>query len=339
MLCHFIDFDQIISLQPLGQGLVNDTFLVEYSKKNKTEKCVLQRINHEVFRQPEAVMENLQVVATHLSEQEDYPLQILAPLPSDEGAFLFQDEKGYWRVFPFFEDTFSVEKMNSPEQAFEAAKAFGAFLRGLGGIKMEELRPTIPGFHDGMQRLAAFHQQLKNGIPERRKKAAGVIDQVLEHAPIFDRVASLPLPRRAIHHDTKISNLLFDHSTQKPTCVIDLDTVMPGIVLSDFGDLMRTGCHPASEEETDLGKVGLDQALFAAVQEGFLVEMAPILTEEERVNLTLGGPWLTLMQAMRFLTDYLAGDRYYKTGRPDQNLDRTKNQLALFHSMQRHLAG
>ncbi len=329
----FFDFQNLVSARPFGTGHINDTFKVEIEEAGAVKSYLLQRLNHNVFRQPEAVMRNIHLVAEHLSRQ-DYPLKILAPLPTLSGDFLYRDEAGnYWRAFPFFEKTTTFDKVETPEQAFEAARAFGAFARALDGMDASQLQATIPGFHDGLGRLAYFKKVLKKAAPERLAEAKEEVDEVLQNQLIFNKIANLVLPQRAIHHDTKINNLLFDAQTLKAACVIDLDTVMPGVILSDFGDMMRTFTSAADEDEADVSKVEMRMPVFEALSEGFLSEIGGLLTLAERANLTEGGRWLTLMQAVRFLADYLEGDVYYKTKYPAHNLVRTRNQLALFRSM------
>jgi Ser/Thr protein kinase RdoA (MazF antagonist) len=301
----------------------------------KPQTWLLQRLNHHIFRQPEAVMQNIQLVAEHLGSQP-YQMKILAPRPTRSGQWLHHDERGnYWRVFPFFDKTITYDKVGSPSQAHEAARAFGAFARALDGLDPQQLQITIPGFHDGLKRLNDFLQNLENALPERLAEARNEVDYILSNQLIFNQITKLNLPLRAIHHDTKINNLLFDEKTGKAVCVIDLDTVMPGTVLSDFGDLVRTGTCLAEEDEADLSKIEFRKTVYDALMEGFLAEMGGLLTPAERNALPLAGPWLTLMQAVRFLGDYLNGDAYYKVKYPQHNLVRAKNQLTLFEQMKK----
>jgi Ser/Thr protein kinase RdoA (MazF antagonist) len=227
--------------------------------------------------------------------------------------------------------------VETPGQAHVAAKAFGAFARALNGLDASQLQATIPNFHNGLWRLEQFHQAIQNAIPERLAEARAEVDAILAHQSLFQQVADLHLPLRAIHHDTKVNNLLFDAAADKahPTAVavIDLDTVMPGIVLSDFGDLVRTATSLANEDEADLSKIHFRQPIYEALLEGFLSEMGDILTPAERSALPLAGPWLTLMQAVRFIGDYIVGDVYYKVKYAGHNLVRGRNQLALFGQM------
>ncbi|MBK8568221.1 MAG: aminoglycoside phosphotransferase family protein [Saprospiraceae bacterium] len=330
---HFFDYQQLVSLSPFGTGHINDTYRLEIVVGGQPQTWLLQRLNHHVFRQPEAVMQNIQLVAEHLGKQ-DYSLKILSPRPTLDGQWLHHDETGnYWRVFPFFDKTASYEQVETPGQAYAAAKAFGAFARALDSLDAAQLQETIPNFHDGRWRLEQFHQAVQNAIPERLAEARAEVDAILEHQSLFQRVADLHLPLRAIHHDTKVNNLLFDAASDKahPTAVavIDLDTVMPGIVLSDFGDLVRTATSLANEDEADLNKIHFRQAIYNALLEGFLSQMGDILTPEERSALPLAGPWLTLMQAVRFIGDYIVGDIYYKVKYAGHNLVRGRGQLAL----------
>ncbi|MCU0346828.1 MAG: aminoglycoside phosphotransferase family protein [Saprospiraceae bacterium] len=330
----FFDYPQIVSLVPFGTGHINDTYRLEIREADQPQTWLLQRLNHHVFRQPEAVMQNIHLVAQHL-EKHHYPLRILSPRPTLSGQWLFCDPAGnYWRVFPFFENTETYEQVETTEQAHAAAKAFGAFARALNSLDASQLQATIPGFHDGEKRLADFLVALDRAIPERLVEARAEVDAILDNQLIFKQVAELGLPRRAIHHDTKINNLLFDSNASltspTPVGVIDLDTVMPGIVLSDFGDLVRTSTSLADEDEADLTKIKFRKPIYDALLEGFLSEMGELLTPAERHALPLAGPWLTLMQAVRFIGDYLVGDTYYKVKYPTHNLVRGRNQLALF---------
>jgi Ser/Thr protein kinase RdoA (MazF antagonist) len=333
----FFDYQQLISLVPFGTGHINDTYRLEIVEAGKPQTWLLQRLNHHVFRQPEAVMQNIQLVAEHL-EKQGYALKILKPQPTLDGHWLYCDPSGnYWRIFPFFDKTASYEQVETPGQAHAAAKAFGAFSRALNGLDASQLQATIPNFHNGLWRLEQFHQAIQNAIPERLTEARTEVDAILAHQSLFQQVADLHLPQRAIHHDTKVNNLLFDAASDKahPTAVavIDLDTVMPGIVLSDFGDLVRTATSLADEDEADFSKIHFRQQIYEALLEGFLSEMGDILTPAERSALPLAGPWLTLMQAVRFIGDYIVGDVYYKVKYAGHNLVRGRGQVALFEQM------
>ncbi len=333
ILRHFVDFDKMMMASPYGSGHINDTYKVSIEQGTAVKSYLLQRFNHQVFRQPGAVMENIRLVANHLSQQE-YPFDILKPYPTRSGQMLHIDKVGnYWRLFDFFENTITYDKVENPSQAFEAAKAFGAFAKMLNGIDISSLKTTIPDFHNGEKRMKDFMAALKIAPPERLAVATSEITEVLSNRAIFKKINRLGLPLRATHHDTKINNVLFDKISNKATCVIDLDTVMPGIVLSDFGDMVRTFTNAVDEDEVDVSKIEMRAEVFEALSEGFLSEMSDQLTISEKDHLYLGGSWLTLMQAVRFLGDYLLGDVYYKTKYPAHNLVRAKNQLAMFRSI------
>lgn len=333
IILQFTDFQRLVEAKPFGQGHINDTFRVTVIENGEQKNYLLQRINHDVFHQPQAVMENIRLVAEHLSKQ-DFPFKNLAPIPTRSGQLLHvEGERNHWRIFPFFENTFTFQQVETAEQAFEAARAFGAFAKALDGMDASALQVTIPHFHDGVFRMRKFKEILAAAKPERRKAANAEIEEVLRSEDVFEKVAALKLPLRVVHHDTKINNLLFDSDGLKPVAVVDLDTVMPGIILSDFGDLVRTSVSPVDEDEADLTKVVFRKEVHKALSEGFLSEMGALLTPPEREHLPTGGTWLTLMQAVRFLGDYLAGDVYYPTKYPEHNLVRTRNQLKLFREI------
>ena len=331
----FIDCQKVVGIVPFGTGLINGTFRAVVLENGERKKYLLQKINHHVFRQPEAVMENIWRVAEHLSAQ-NYPFKILRPVSALSGKLFHLDGSGdYWRVFPFFEKTYTHEKVESPAQAHEAARAFGAFAKALDSMDAGQLNVSIPHFHDGLFRFRFFQNILAKAEPKKKEEAAEEIKMVLRSENIFQKIDGLKLPLRVVHHDTKINNLLFDEKTKKAAVVIDLDTVMPGTVLSDFGDLVRTSVSPVEEDESDLSKVIFRAEIYEAISEGFLSEMGSLLTKEERANLPLAGPWLTLMQTLRFLTDHLAGDVYYPIKYPGHNLVRTRCQMSLFHQMEK----
>lgn len=337
ILKQFFEFEKIESCQPFGNGHINDTHKVELLINSVSQSFLLQRFNHQVFKKPHLVMENIGMVADHLSKK-NYPYKILKPYKSKSDSWLYKDGVGnFWRVFNFIKNTRSFEKIETEEQAYLGAKAFGIFLKAFDGFEVNKLNITIPDFHNGEKRLNDFKDAVKNAWPERKKTAERYIDEIIENENIFRKINNSNLPQRVIHHDTKINNILFKKNNNKAAAIIDLDTVMPGIVLSDFGDMVRTFTSPVDEDEKDISKIEIRSGIYQALNEGFLSEMETILTQAEKDNLKLAGPWITLMQAIRFLGDYLIGDVYYKTKHPDHNLIRAKNQLALFRSMQKVL--
>lgn len=334
ILHQFFEFERLEEALPFGNGHINDTYKISLLQKGVTHHYLLQLLNDKIFQQPQAVMENIQLVADHLSKK-NYPLFILKPFKTKNGALLYRDgNENYWRVFNFFENTISYDKVETATQAFQAAKAYGCFAKALSDLKINQLNTTIPDFHNSKKRMSDFLLAVKKGLPERVAEAKNEIDFILRHELLFNKIDQLELPLRAVHYDTKINNVLFDKTTQKAVAVVDLDTVMPGTVLSDFGDMVRTFTSAFDEDEKDFSKVKMRVDIYEALSEGFLSEMGNLLTIQERGSLPDAGPWLTLMQAVRFLGDYLQGDAYYKIKYPDHNLVRAKNQLALFQSMQ-----
>ena len=331
----FFHFDRWLDATPVGNGNINDTFRIRFEKNDVIHTFLLQRINHQIFRQPEALMENIRNISDFLAAQ-DYPLRIAGPVPTLEGNLLHLDERGdYWRVFPFIPNSYAPEGQASPDIAYKAARAYGAFMRAVRHFPASELAETIPGFHDTDQRWAVFESVLEQDPAGRVRQSAAEIDAIREALPLFRQISRMKnsgdLPLRVTHNDTKAGNVLFDENTHEALAVIDLDTVMPGTVLSDFGDMVRTFAPDRPEDNPE--QVSLRPDMVAALQEGFLSETADWLTEMEQKHLLAGAAWITGEQALRFLTDWLAGDAYYKIRYPEHNLVRTRNQLALFRAI------
>lgn len=327
----FFVFDRFLEAEPLGNGNINDTFLLEYEVGGVQKKALLQRLNHQVFQQPEVVMDNALQICRYLKEQ-DYPYQIAEPLSALTGKFLHQDEAGnYWRAFPYIEHSYAPEGVSNPGIAYEAARAYGAFTRALGNFPVSTLAETIPGFHDTDQRWLVFLRILQEDPAGRVQAYPSEIAAMMEVKPVFDQISALKrsgqLPLRVAHNDTKAGNVLFDRSTHKALAVIDLDTVMPGTLLSDFGDMVRTFSPDCSEDA--ISAPILRREVLDAIKQGFLEETEGFITKTEKENLMLGAAWMVGEQALRFLTDWLAGDVYYKISSPAHNLNRARNQLAL----------
>ncbi|MEZ4942284.1 MAG: aminoglycoside phosphotransferase family protein [Saprospiraceae bacterium] len=329
----FFNPDDTPETDPVGAGNINDTFRVAFEQAGKTHSWLLQRLNHQVFTDPEAVMHNIRLVAAHLSRQPDFPLAVPAPLPGLDGRLLQRDAAGnYWRVFPFFENTYAPEQLPDAAVAFEAASAYGRFLGALRDCSAENIRETIPGFHDTDRRWEQFLATVREDPAGRVIGVSAEIKLLHDLKPVFDEVSSLKqsgaLPLRVVHNDTKAGNVLLDTATGKAVAVIDWDTIMPGTVLSDFGDMVRSFTPDVVEDVA--GPVHLRKEILDALTHGFLETTEDFLTDTERRHLLLGARWIIGEQALRFLTDYLAGDRYYKIRYPEHNLVRARNQLALF---------
>jgi hypothetical protein len=287
-------------------------------------------------------MKNIFRIADHLKHRHNAstgPLIIPEPLLTKDGASLTTDAGGsFYRCFTFIPGTISFDRVEDPLLAFEAARLFGRFIHELSDLPPGEIGITIPDFHDLGKRYLSFREAVQSGLPERKQKAAREIEILEHHAGLsiwYDTLVSeYGLPERVCHKDTKINNVLIDKQTRKAVCVIDLDTVMPGSILSDFGDMVRTFTNNADEDEPDTEQVFCSIRIFESLAKGFLTETMPMLEKVETDNLVFGAKYLTCMQSVRFLTDYLNGDVYYKTKYEEHNLVRTKNQVKLLQSIE-----
>ena len=335
----FFHIDTLISASPVGDGNINDTYQLVFLQEGKTRSVLLQRLNHLVFKQPETVTENTNRICQYLATQ-DYPYQIAQPIPGIDGDFLQVDEAGnYWRVFRYLENTFAPEGPSDVHIALEAARAYGAFANALRDFPADTLHETIPGFHDTDRRWEGFMGVLETDPVGRAAETQVEIEAMYRIKPVFDQISRMKksgeLPLRVSHNDTKAGNVLFDRTTRKAVAVIDLDTVMPGTVLSDFGDMVRTFGTDCPEDSETPPKLRKD--IIAALKKGFEQDAAGFLSDLEKESLMLGATWIAGEQALRFLTDWLAGDVYYKIKFPEHNLVRTRNQLALAGCLQAEL--
>lgn len=327
-------------ITPFGSGHINDTFVVTSHKT--ISPFILQRLNHTTFPDVEGVMENIRLVTTHLeSKKEIYGYRVLKFLTTNRGKLLTGDaETGYWRAMELVENSVTYNRLTNPAQAFEAGKALGAFHAMFSDFDANLLTPVLPHFHHTGRRLDAFHTVLEKAEEIRRSKSQHLIDYTLELAEkmqIIDQLTDkAQLPVRVVHNDPKVNNILFD-TNSKAICMIDLDTVMPGCILHDFGDAIRTSASLAEEDEADTSSCGIDIVLFESYLNGYLNKARPILTGKELNLLPLSPLILTFTIGLRFLTDYLAGDPYYKTSYPDHNLVRAKAQYAQVEDMLRKL--
>ena len=311
-----------------GSGLINHTWKVH----NRDQNFVLQRINDQVFRTPDAIASNISKVGKFLAEkQPDY--LFVRPEPTLDGAEHYVDpEHGYFRLTPFVEGSHTIDVVSNTGQAFEAARQFGLFTSHLRDFPVDQLQITLPDFHNLPLRYTQFEQALLNGNAERIRQSAKLIGKARASASVTEEFLRLrsgaALRVRPTHHDTKISNVLFS-GDDKGLCVIDLDTLMPGYFISDLGDMMRTYLSPASEEVTDLHLLGIRDDYFTAIMEGYLGQLRDQLSPEERDGLVYAGKFMIYMQALRFLTDHLNNDVYYGARYPDHNLNRAANQFEL----------
>ena len=326
-----------VSYEEFGSGHINNTYMI---KTNTGTRYVLQHINKYVFRHPEEVMENVSAVTNYLLQQNGGTYTALHYMQTPQGLYYHLDCRGeYWRMYEFIPGIC----LNAPrmdEDLYQSALAFGQFQDLLKDFPAETLHESIPNFHNTIDRYQKFKTSVMVDAVGRRPTAAAEIAQLLSWenlACTLERQrAAGELPLRVTHNDTKLNNVLLNEFTHKALCVLDLDTVMPGLSLYDFGDAIRFGASTAAEDETDLSKVGLDLHLFEVYAKGYL-EAVPSLTDKEIEMLPIGAFVMTVEVAVRFLKDYLDGDLYFKIKRPDHNLIRARNQIALAADMERKL--
>jgi len=332
-----------VDVVPITAGHIHDTYVLTTGGKGQVDRYVLQRINQVVFKDPIRVMANIRRVTGHIytkvsTTEPEAAARQLVVIPTHGGEAGYRDADGdFWRVYNFIEDAVTYDTLTSAAPAREAARMFGWFQQMLINLPGPPLHETIPGFHNTPRRFAVFQEVLRADVANRAQSARSEIDFVFENSAICgvlaDLVARGEVPVRIAHNDAKINNVMLDKSTGKGVCVIDLDTVMPGLSVHDFGDLVRTAACPAAEDERDLSKVVVDLSLFDALTQGFAEGTHGFLAPAERRHLVFGGKLITFEQLIRFLTDYLAGDVYYKVHREGHNLDRSRTQMKLVESM------
>ena len=334
--------ENILSIEPFGNGHINDTLKV--TTEAGTPGYVLQRINHHIFTNVEMLQNNIHTVTSHIRAklqergEEDIDRKVLTFLPADDGKRYCFDGESYWRVCLMIPRSRSLEEVN-PSSSYEAGRAFGDFQSMLSDLPEGALGETIPNFHNMEFRLQQFHEAVQANAAGRADEVKDLIDEIEKRAKEMCVQEELyregKLKKRTNHCDTKVNNILFDEDG-KVLCVIDLDTVMPGFVLSDIGDFIRTGANTGAEDDEQLDRVGVNMEIFKAYTRGYMEKAKSFLTPLEIGLLPYGGRLLTYMQTVRFLTDYLNGDTYYKTHKPKHNLIRTRAQFKLLQSLEAH---
>lgn len=326
---------EIKSVTPYGNGHINDTFLVQADKK-----YILQRINDYVFHSPLDVISNIEKVIAHISKNITDSRQSLSFVKAKDGKNYVLDESGCWRMYDFILDAFSPESVESTEEFYRCGYAFGNFQRNLADFPAEELNETIPDFHNTPKRFARFIQVVTEDKLDRVKNALPEIQFAREREflcrELYDAFYAGKLPLRVTHNDTKCNNIMLDNNTKQPLCVIDLDTVMPGFSVNDFGDSIRFGAATAAEDEPDTDKMTIDLELFRAFTKGFAEGAGGLLTKTEMELLPVGAKMMTFECGMRFLTDYLEGNVYFKTKYDEHNLVRCRTQFKLLSEMEKH---
>jgi Ser/Thr protein kinase RdoA (MazF antagonist) len=337
---------EFVCAQPHGSGHIHDTYRVTCRRGTGEIHYLFQRINDAVFRNPPLLMENIWRVTSHLRAKllaagaDDIGRRALQVIPTREGALLHRDERGlWWRAFVFIEKARTYDTPQSAQHSFEAAKAFGRFQQMLTDLPAPRLHDTIPDFHNTPKRFEALERAIAADVMNRAASCKAEIEFALRHKAMTTVLLEMhrrgEMPERTTHNDTKINNVMVDDATGEGICVIDLDTVMPGLALYDFGDAVRTTTCAAAEDERDLSKVEMQMPLFEALARGYLATAGSFLTKAEKEHLPFSGKLITFEIGLRFLTDYLNGDVYFKTHRVGQNLDRCRTQFKLVESIAR----
>lgn len=338
---------KFVGAEPYGSGHINETKRVFFDSPDGRKEYILQKINHKVFRDPEKLMENFVGVTEYLkkiilSAGGDAERETLNVIKTKDGKnFYYSPEGEYWRLLVFVENSMSYDKVEKPEQFYDSAVAFGNFQYLLRSYPADTLFETIANFHNTPDRIRLFEEALSADVCGRAKEVEKEIEFVLSRKDFANTLEIAHnegrLPLRVTHNDTKLNNILFDKDTGKAICIVDLDTIMPGYSVNDFGDSIRFGATTALEDEADLSKVNFDISLYELYVKGFIEGTKGGLLPSELELLPIGAMMMTFECGTRFLTDYLSGDTYFKTSRPGQNLDRARNQFKLVSDMESQL--
>lgn len=333
-----------VSCEEFGSGHINKTYLVTFDQGDNEQKYILQELNSDIFKNIDQLMENVFAVTTYLrgvikANGGDQNRETLHYVKTQNGDKYYSANGRYYRSYIFVKDSISYDKVESAELFKSSGIAFGKFQKMLDGFDADSLYETIPNFHDTAWRyenefLPAVEKNLSGRADTCQNEIKFVMDRVADTSVLGDLIKSGDLPLRVTHNDTKLNNVMFDVDTNKCICVIDLDTVMPGLALYDFGDSIRFGANTGEEDEKDLSKVSLDLDYFKAYAEGFLGEAGDAFNQCEIDNLAFASKMMTFECGMRFLTDYINGDAYFKTAYPEHNLVRAKCQFKLVADME-----
>lgn len=339
-------YGEILHAELCKIGHINETYTATYNQGGQLMRYIHQKINQSVFKDPPTVMKNLMRVTSHIRHklmergEMDIPRKCLTIIPTRDGQSYYNVGNGdFWRTFVFIERVQTFEAVEVPKQAYEAAKAFGTFQSLLVDLPGERLTETIPDFHNTRKRFTALQRAIQEDHFNRAKSAAKEIKFAHKHEPIVDVLlkaqAQGEIPERVTHNDTKFNNVMLDVVTGEAMCVVDLDTVMPGLSLYDFGDMVRTTTSSTLEDELDLAKVQMRMPMFKELARGYLEAAGQFLTKAERSLIAFSGKLITFNIGIRFLTDYLSGDTYFRVHRPGHNLDRCRTQFRLIESITR----
>ncbi len=350
VLQYFDLYGEVLSVERYGCGHINDTFQVTTRKRTSDHehRYILQRLSPAAFHEPEKVMENIANVTAYLKKiilqrGDDPDRETLILIPAKDGKDYILDSDGRcWRMYLFIEDSVTYQQAESEDVFRESGKAFGAFQRDLADYPAATLHETIPNFHHTVSRFCALEEAIARDAAGRAKdvqeEIAFALARKARTSVLLDALDKGELPLRVTHNDTKLNNVLMDEKTGKAMCVVDLDTVMPGLCAYDFGDAIRFGANTAAEDETDLDKIHFSMDMFRAYCEGYLGEVGGMLTKNEIRTLPMGAWMMTYEVGIRFLTDYLNGDVYFHVAYPEHNLVRARDQFALLKDMERQEA-
>lgn len=343
VLAHYDLPQTLMNYKQLVNGHINDTYQIILADGNKERQYILQRINDYVFKNPIQVMENIKAITNYLESKEMHSndCRIITFINDKEGNNYTVCDSSVWRLCQYVENSIAYEHIENTKILVSAGYAFGRFQTLLADMPIDQLTETIPGFHDTPARFNQLFAIAQEDPFSRVPKVSHELNFFLQHRTLAGRLANLleagELPLRVTHNDTKYNNILMHRKTNEPLCVIDLDTVMPGLSMYDYGDAIRFAANEAMEDETDLNKVRLNMDYFEAFTRGFMEVAQSFLTPCEIEHMALGAVVITIELASRFLADYLNGDRYFRIHRPDHNLDRAKNQIRLAQDMIAHL--
>jgi hypothetical protein len=334
---------------PYGSGHINDTYAAVFDQAGTAMRYIFQRVNHNVFKDPAGLMGNVERVTAHIRRKleaagaDQVSRRVLTLVPAHDAKCWYADAEGnHWRCYLFIERARSYDQIETARQAFEAARAFGLFQKQLADLSAPRLHDTIPNFHHTRSRFDALRQAIEQDTCNRAAGVKADIAFALRHEPLVDVLLDLQargrLPERVTHNDCKLNNVMLDDDTGEGVCVIDLDTVMPGLALYDFGDMCRTATCPTAEDERDLSKVEMRMEMFDALVRGYLSSAGEFLNPVEKDHLVFCASLITFEIGIRFLADHLAGDRYFKVHRPGHSADRARVQFKMVDSFERNEA-
>jgi hypothetical protein len=343
-------YGEILHAETLKIGHINETYTATYDQGGTRVRYIHQKINGNVFKNPVGVMKNVMRVTTHIrkkleaSSARDVTRRSLIVIPTRDGRSFYQNgDKEVWRTFVFVEGVETYEAVQSPQQAYQAGRAFGEFQHLLVDLPGERLFETIPGFHNTRKRFSALQEAIRSDRFNRAGEVIPEIEFALKREPIVDVILSAMakgrIPERITHNDTKFNNVMMDVLTGEAMCIVDLDTVMPGCALYDFGDMVRTTTSPTLEDEPDLSKVRMQMPMFKKLAEGYLSTAGEFLSKAEKAHIAFSGKLITFEIGIRFLTDFLSGDTYFRIHRPGHNLDRCRTQFRLVESIEKQEVG